>query len=258
MPSTIPDDTYTVSRHAGEAQNHQCTGILHRLAAGLLLPGLLSVSGAAIAAYGVQVGAFAQPENATRLAERITSAGFTATVLPQAKETDRLKTVVVGPFPDKSAARAASRLLAANDWYGYIRDYPVASDGKIYTAGKDIDGQTRSPSEAPFRTDLNDQVLRVAEAPAGDSPTGGDVLIIEETTTGSGTSKISYPPLISRRPLANRLMESTSTSLITVSCEIPNHSAIPGGTCPVAPSEDSSPQKIRSTSPIFWIPAAST
>ena len=156
------------------------------LAPACLIVSLLSATGPAIAGYGVQVGAFAQPYNATRLTERISRAGFPTAVLPSARKTGRLKNVVVGPFPDMNTARATSKLLAANGWQGYIRDYPVAPYSRLYSAAHVSDAPARSSSATSFPTKLNGQLLLAEETAADKSTTGDDLLIIEDTPAGSG------------------------------------------------------------------------
>ena len=185
MPFNQPDHRHTLSREMREASCSRIKRFIRVLTACLLLVGLLPAAGTAAAAYAVQVGAFTSSDNAARFNDRIVNAGFTATIVPAVRNTDRLMRVVVGPFLDKSTAIAAREQLAANSWYGYIRSWPEASDSTTTGTGEPS-GKVQPPAhEHPGYTDMDGNNLLIAAAPFAEPVPDGDVLIIDDTHAGN-------------------------------------------------------------------------
>lgn len=59
----------------------------------------------------IQAGVFAQPENARHLQERLRQKGFAATLDPANPAHGKTVKVLVGPYPDAAAAKAAAARL---------------------------------------------------------------------------------------------------------------------------------------------------
>lgn len=93
---------------------------------GLCLAGLALAPrpGLANTAYIVQMGAFAQADNAAHFTNQLADAGFPARTLPRSPADNGLVYVVVGPFQNKVTADTARQQLAVNEWHGYLRSAP--------------------------------------------------------------------------------------------------------------------------------------
>ena len=98
----------------------------HRLIPGILIGCLWQVPGISQAAFGVQVGAFASNNNATRLADRLKLAGYSATTFSSEKYPNELMLVVVGPYFNSTNAGVVRAQMASNGWNGFVCNYPAA------------------------------------------------------------------------------------------------------------------------------------
>ncbi|HEC26677.1 MAG TPA: SPOR domain-containing protein, partial [Gammaproteobacteria bacterium] len=107
MPSIKPDHRQALFLAKREMSYSGGRRDILILTTGLFLLGLLPFTNTAAAAYAIQVGAFANPDNAERFTDRISSAGFTVTTFPTSQDTDRLTHVIVGPFPNRATALTA-------------------------------------------------------------------------------------------------------------------------------------------------------
>ena len=187
MPSIKPDHRQALFLAKREMSYSGGRRDILILTTGLFLLGLLPFTNTAAAAYAIQVGAFANPDNAERFTDRISSAGFTVTTFPASQDTDRLTHVIVGPFPNRATALTARKQLAENSWNGYLRPWPAVSGNT--TAGLDephsiVQPRLQEDTEHTGIVDNNQltavadsDVLIIEEAPAGG---GQDILIIEE------------------------------------------------------------------------------
>ncbi len=91
----------------------------------LALAAALALPAAALADYGVQVGAFANPDNAARVVKRLRSLGYTEVqrVIVQSGQRT-LHLVLVGRTRDAGQAARLKARLAGQGWDGFVRDYP--------------------------------------------------------------------------------------------------------------------------------------
>lgn len=108
------------------------TGILgaRTIRQSLLLLTLLVPFTHAMAELGVQIGAYAHPDNARQHVEKLRMTGFTnATSVIKARDGRTLHTVIVGPFPDRKTAEAARTRLRTHGWNGFITHFPSATAG---------------------------------------------------------------------------------------------------------------------------------
>ena len=121
----------------------------------------------AYAEYGVQVGAFANQDNATRLAESINEQGFTAIMVPGVDSPEQLTRVIVGPYADKASARAAQHRLTGHHWAGMIVDYPAAAT---------------EPDQHPADDSASFEGVLTAEVFGGESAIGPEEMIIAGLT----------------------------------------------------------------------------
>ncbi|WP_202908973.1 SPOR domain-containing protein, partial [Cognatilysobacter segetis] len=80
---------------------------------------------AANVGYAVQLGAFANPDEATRLRDRARAAGFSAFVEQVRTDSGTLNRVRVGPAPDRAAADALRAQVASKlGVSGIVRPHP--------------------------------------------------------------------------------------------------------------------------------------
>lgn len=100
-----------------------------------VLWGGLTVNGIALAAHGVQIGAFASPQNAVRAASRLHDAGF-GQVISVARRTSggMVHAVVVGPFERRADAERTRERLDAGGWPGFVTSYPVLKGTSVRMA----------------------------------------------------------------------------------------------------------------------------
>ena len=150
------------------------------IAAGLFLFGFTPATVLANTAYVVQMGAFAEADNAKQYANRMTGAGFPARTLPPTAENNSLAYVVVGPFDDKATANAARKQLALNEWHGYLLPVPGTATRVMPAQGNPLDpANTQTTSPSGYGTEDEKGLLIAATA-------DDDVLIIDDSTTDSG------------------------------------------------------------------------
>ena len=110
---------------------------------------------------GVQVGAFQRPEGAARLSRELAEKGYPARTIPTAS----LHRVVVGPFPDQSAAETVLAELKQLGYDGYVRN-DVAFD--VGVRDTEVEAQSRPPAD-PVLFDSPGR-LRLAQAPPQEPP----------------------------------------------------------------------------------------
>ena len=93
---------------------------------GILIGCLWQIPCISQAAFGVQVGAFANKNNATRLAAELKTAGYPAGTFSSAENPNELILIVVGPYYDSANADMVRAQLASNGWDGFLCNYPAA------------------------------------------------------------------------------------------------------------------------------------
>ena len=93
---------------------------------GILIGCLWQIPCISQAAFGVQVGAFANKKNATRLAAELKTAGYPAGTFSSAENPNEMILVVVGPYYDSANADMVRAQLASNGWDGFLCNYPAA------------------------------------------------------------------------------------------------------------------------------------
>jgi hypothetical protein len=128
---------------------------------------LCQLQSPAHAEYGIQVGAFANRANATRLAESINDRGFTAVMVPVVDRPVKMTRVIVGPYADTTSAAAAHNRLTEHNWAGMVVDYPA--------------GTTRT-DQNPVGDSTDYEGILIAEGSGLDSAADPEVLIIEDVT----------------------------------------------------------------------------
>ena len=80
-------------------------------------------SNADVAAWGVQVGSFAERDNAMRLSGWCREHGYEARIAPTTGQSVRLYRVRVGPFATRERARSAVAELALLGHSGFVTDW---------------------------------------------------------------------------------------------------------------------------------------
>jgi len=151
-----------------------------------------------MAAYGVQVGAFAQWRNAVRAKQRLETAGFPVVHQPLTLPDGRVLTVIfVGPYLEREQAEIARQKLDTLSWRGYVRDLPktISAQATLVTIPQESEAAAAPGSLSkhsaqpipPVSEGQGDQqeVLVFHEEGAADQPAleageGAQVLVFQE------------------------------------------------------------------------------
>ena len=188
------------------------------ITAGLLLFGLIPAPVLANKAYVVQMGAFAQADNATQYSKRIAKAGFPARTLAPMPENNSLVHVVVGPFKNKATASAARQQLALNDWHGYLRPAPDTATRVTSTQENSpysVNTQATDPSGRGTRAGKG---LLIAATPA---TADNDILIIDDSSTDSGQEILILDDADADALILDETTSVTTTDSTAIEASVP-------------------------------------
>lgn len=120
-------------------------------------------------AYVVQIGAFANAENATRLLGEIEARGNRGIIRRKINaEGVELTQVLAGPFATREDAVEAQARLAADGWNGYVLAAPAGVERGIMVAPSVAATPPRSPAPNEVST-RKPWALPVPDRPGGDS-----------------------------------------------------------------------------------------
>lgn len=188
------------------------------IAAGLLLFGLIPAPVLANNAYVVQMGAFAQADNATQYSKRIANAGFPARTLAPMPENNSLVHVVVGPFKDKATANAARQQLALNEWHGYLRPAPDAATRVTSTQEDSPYGVNTQATELSGHGTRAGKGLLIAATPA---TADNDILIIDDSSTDSGQEILILDDADADTLILDEATSVTTTDSTAIEASVP-------------------------------------
>ena len=188
------------------------------IAAGLLLFGLIPAPVLANKAYVVQMGAFAQADNATQYSKRIAKAGFPARTLAPMPENNSLVHVVVGPFKNKATASAARQQLALNDWHGYLRPAPDTATRVKSTQENSPYGVNTQKTDPSGRGTRAGKGLLIAAMPA---TADNDILIIDDSSTDSGQEILILDDADADALILDETTSVTTTDSTAIEASVP-------------------------------------
>ena len=182
------------------------------------LLGLIPAPVLANTAYVVQMGAFAQADNATQYSKRIAKAGFPARTLAPMPENNSLVHVVVGPFKDKATANAARQQLALNEWHGYLRPAPDAATRVTSTQEDSPYGVNTQATEPSGHGTRAGKGLLIAATPA---TADNDILIIDDSSTDSGQEILILDDADADTLILDEATSVTTTDSTAIEASVP-------------------------------------
>ena len=97
----------------------------------------------------LQVGAFADPDNAARLSEDLQRSGVPTFTKPTTNAAgDALTLVLAGPYADESAAMSAKAALEQDGWSGFVRTEKMAVPQQAPAPAQEIGNADLAPVDA--------------------------------------------------------------------------------------------------------------